>query len=468
MMKKTILTVSCALILTACGGGGGGGGSDTSPKNPADGSVIQQPANDLSNAKELIQTVNNIVAYYDGFADISERYQQPIQAINGTTSDLIDAADIVITLVRLAQADAGGSNKTYTAKDLEKLLALGGFTQEYNIKNNTLQVVTSANSVKVSGTLKAETFQNFDFDKAQQDNWPDGWFSNPEYAIYGDEMAITVGNFTVEEPVLDQVNTTLNATIGANSILEVQNLANNKKAKLSFSNTSAIAVTYADAMKMDERAAEELPQNAQLKFLNVQFESEGLTAILTEFSAQAKVAKLTDGVASYDQLIPAEIILKGSLDLNDELLQLDAKLNLNNDFNKVYNILVETPDNFMDASVYLKLAGNLKGAQATTKPFVLSVNAKRSELTKGTANIEVAVDKSVLDINLVAQQLNAEPFLSAVIKNKTGASVTIENIDTFTQADIMVNGKSQGKVTKNSTGNYIASFVDNQILVIAP
>ena len=219
---------------------------------------------------------------------------------------------------------------------------------------------------------------------------------------------------------------------------------------------------------MDERAAEELPQNAQLKFLNVQFESEGLTAILTEFSAQAKVAKLTDGVASYDQLIPAEIILKGSLDLNDELLQLDAKLNLNNDFNKVYNILVETPDNFMDASVYLKLAGNLKGAQATTKPFVLSVNAKRSELTKGTANIEVAVDKSVLDINLVAQQLNAEPFLSAVIKNKIGASVTIENIDTFTQADIMVNGKSQGKVTKNSTGNYIASFVDNQILVIAP
>ncbi|MBL8322813.1 MAG: hypothetical protein JNJ93_11155, partial [Acinetobacter sp.] len=112
------------MVLAACGGGGGdsSGGTAAQPKNPTDGSIIQQPENDLANAKNLIQSLNNIIAYYDGFADIEERYKAPIQAVSDTAGDIKEAADVVVTLTRLAQEDAQGQTKNYTAQDLERLL----------------------------------------------------------------------------------------------------------------------------------------------------------------------------------------------------------------------------------------------------------------------------------------------------------------------------------------------------------
>lgn len=470
IFKKTILAISCSLVLAACGGGGGGdssGGAAAQPKNPTDGSVIQQPENDLANAKNLIQSLNNIIAYYDGFADIEERYKAPIQAVSDTAGDIKDAADVVVTLTRLAQEDAQGQTKNYTAQDLERLLEGERGTPSYILKNNTLQIAVSANSVKVAGTVTAKAFQSFNLSAVAQDGWPSRWYEDSKYHIYGDDIAISVNNFTFEEPITDQVASTLNAKIGAGSSLESKNLVSNKTAKFSFADASTLSVTYANAAKMDDRAEDEVPQNAQLKLSNVKFESEGLTAVLAEFSTQAKTARLTDGARTYNQLIPSEIVLKGNLALDKELLNLDAKLSLYNDFNKVFDVRTETPESFINAGLSIKLSGNLKGAGNIATPFFLSVNAKRAELSKGTADIEVAVDKSVLDIQLAAQQLNSEAAVSAVIKNKTGASVSIADIDNFTQADIMVNGKSQGKVTNNA-GRYVASFTDKTLVYITP
>ena len=123
ILKKTLLALSCTVLLTACGGGGssssdgtsnnGGSGETTNPSNPAA---------DLAKAKQLISTTNNIIAYFDSFEGLQSQYEPAFDAVSDAGNDISNASNLIVTLASLAQKDAQGSTKEYTPAQLEALL----------------------------------------------------------------------------------------------------------------------------------------------------------------------------------------------------------------------------------------------------------------------------------------------------------------------------------------------------------
>ena len=155
LLKKTLLVLMCSSALVACGGGGSSNENSNGSGGTGGGSVTT-PASDLDKAKQLIETTKAIISYYNGFQDIADNYKTPVEVINNTASDLSRGADIVLTLAELAQEDSKGQAKQYNAAELELLLKNDAIQNDYplgyDIKNSTLQIQVSGNSVKVTGS----------------------------------------------------------------------------------------------------------------------------------------------------------------------------------------------------------------------------------------------------------------------------------------------------------------------------
>ena len=93
MFKKTLLVLACSAILTACGGGG-----DSSSNNGGNNPNPAIPASDLDKAKQLVDTTNTIISYFDSFDGLQSQYQPTFDAISDAGSDIGNASSLILTL----------------------------------------------------------------------------------------------------------------------------------------------------------------------------------------------------------------------------------------------------------------------------------------------------------------------------------------------------------------------------------
>ena len=469
MFKKTLLVLACSAILTACGGGGDSSSNNGGniPENPA------VPASDLDKAKQLVDTTNTIISYFDSFDGLQSQYQPTFDAISDAGSDIGNASSLILTLASLAQQAANGSTQEYNAAQLEALLKEDStygeyYYPDYQLSNNTLKVSVTPNSVTVTGEVTAKYWTDYVWDSNTQTGQD----------VFGNEATVAVTNLKLEAP-FSASQSTYDFKLVAGGKIATKNVLSKKEAILAVNSDSTAQVVYNNAKKLDDRSSDQAPKTAQFKFANIVLTAVGTGAelSLTEFSSKATQVQFKDGLSTSTEIIPTELNLKGKAVAGTENLNLEASIKLNNDLSKVIDITGgnESAAAFINADLNVKLSGDVKGGGTSIKPFSVDLTAKRNEYQKGTATIKVAVDKDALTAdfktdNLIGNDPNAahEPTVWAKLSHANGAYVEIADLDKFTSAQIKVGNTSYATVSKVSNNVYSAKFIDNTVKAIAP
>lgn len=467
MFKKTLLVLACSAILTACGGGG-----DSSSNNGGNNPNPAIPASDLDKAKQLVDTTNTIISYFDSFDGLQSQYQPTFDAISDAGSDIGNASSLILTLASLAQQDAQGSEKEYNAAQLEALLKEDStygqyYSPDYQLSNNTLKVTVKPDSVTVTGGVTAKYWTDYVWN-SKTETWQD---------VFGNEATVTVTNLKLEAP-FSASKSTYDFKLVAGGKIATKNVVSNKEAILAFNSDSTAQVVYNNAKKIDDRSSDQAPKTAQFKFENIVLTAVGTGAelSLTEFSSKATQVQFKDSLSTSTEIIPTELNLKGKAVAGNENLNLEASIKLNNDLSKQIDVTNgESAAAFINADLNVKLSGNVKGGGTNIKPFSIDLTAKRNEYQKGTATIKVAVDKDALTAdfktdNLIGNNPNAahEPTVWAKLSHANGAYVEIADLDKFTSAEIKVGNTPYATVSKVSDNVYSAKFTDNTVKAIAP
>ncbi|WP_179993919.1 MULTISPECIES: hypothetical protein [unclassified Acinetobacter] len=463
MFKKTLLVLACSAILTACGGGGDSSSNNGGniPENPA------VPASDLDKAKQLVDTTNTIISYFDSFDGLQSQYQPTFDAISDAGSDIGNASSLILTLASLAQQDAQGSEKEYSAAQLEALLKEDStygqyYYPDYELSNNELKVNVKADSITVTGSVTAKYWTDYVWDSKTQ----------TVRDVYGDEAKVTVTNLKLEAP-FSASQSTYDFKLVAGGKIATKNVLSKKEAILAFNSDSTAQVVYNNAKKLDDRSSDQAPKTAQFKFENIVLTAVGTGAelSLTEFSSKATQVQFKDSLSTSTEIIPTELNLKGKAVAGTENLNLEASIKLNNDLSKQIDVTNgETAAAFINADLNVKLSGNVKGGGTSIKPFSIDLTAKRNEYQKGTATIKVAVDKDALTADFKTDNLitKDQPVVWAKLSHANGAYVEIADLDKFTSAEIKVGNTPYATVSKVSDNVYSAKFTDNTVKAIAP
>ncbi|MCO8054356.1 hypothetical protein [Acinetobacter towneri] len=463
MFKKTLLVLACSAILTACGGGGDSSSNNGGniPENPA------VPASDLDKAKQLVDTTNTIISYFDSFDGLQSQYQPTFDAISDAGSDIGNASSLILTLASLAQQAANGSTQEYNATELEALLKEDStygqyYSPDYELSNNTLKVSVKPDSVTVTGGVTAKYWTDYVWDSKTQ-TWSD---------VFGNETTVAVTNLKLEAP-FSASQSTYDFKLVAGGKIATKNVLSKKEAILAFNSDSTAQVVYNNAKKLDDRSSDQAPKTAQFKFENIVLTAVGTGAelSLTEFSSKATQVQFKDSLSTSTEIIPTELNLKGKAVAGTENLNLEASIKLNNDLSKQIDVTNgETAAAFINADLNVKLSGNVKGGGTSIKPFSIDLTAKRNEYQKGTATIKVAVDKDALTADFKTDNLIAkdQPVVWAKLSHANGAYVEIADLDKFTSAEIKVGNTPYATVSKVSDNVYSAKFTDNTVKAIAP
>lgn len=463
MFKKTLLVLACSAILTACGGGGDSSSNNGGniPENPA------VPASDLDKAKQLVDTTNTIISYFDSFDGLQSQYQPTFDAISDAGSDIGNASSLILTLASLAQQAANGSTQEYHATELEALLKEDStygqyYSPDYELSNNTLKVSVKPDSVTVTGGVTAKYWTDYVWDSKTQ-TWSD---------VFGNETTVAVTNLKLEAP-FSASQSTYDFKLVAGGKIATKNVLSKKEAILAFNSDSTAQVVYNNAKKLDDRSSDQAPKTAQFKFENIVLTAVGTGAelSLTEFSSKATQVQFKDSLSTSTEIIPTELNLKGKAVAGTENLNLEASIKLNNDLSKQIDVTNgETAAAFINADLNVKLSGNVKGGGTSIKPFSIDLTAKRNEYQKGTATIKVAVDKDALTADFKTDNLIAkdQPVVWAKLSHANGAYVEIADLDKFTSAEIKVGNTPYATVSKVSDNVYSAKFTDNTVKAIAP
>ncbi len=454
MFKKTFLAFACSTFLVACGGGG-----STSTNNTDNGNPVA-PVSDLNKAKQLIDTTNNIISYFDSFDGLQSQYQPTFDAISDAGTDTGNASGLILTLASLAQQDAQNSTREYNAAQLEALLKEDStygeyYYPNYQLSNNTLKVSVTPNSVTVTGGVTAQYKTQIGHD------------------VFGDEANVTVTNLKLEAP-FSASQSTYDFKLVAGGKIATKNVVSKKEAILAVNSDSTAQVVYNNPAKLGDRSSDQVPMTAQFKFVNVVLTAVGTGAelSLTEFSSKATQVQFKDGLNTSTEIIPTELNLKGKAIAGTENLNLEASIKLNNDLSKVIDITGgnESAAAFINADLNVKLSGNVKGGGTSIKPFSIDLTAKRNEYQKGAATIKITVDKDVLTADFKTDNLITTdvPVVWAKLSHPNGAYVEIADLDNFSLAQIKVGNTAYGTVSKVSDNVYSAKFTDNTVKAIAP
>lgn len=459
IFKKTVLIIALASLLAACGGGG----SDSS-NTSGSGSGSTDPSNsisDLDKAKQLIQTTNTIISYYDSFDDIKKTYEPSINAVVEIGPDIEDSTNLLLTLSELAIRDAKGSTKTYSAQDIERLYASSEpYAPDFKLTNNTLKIEVNGLTAKVSGSTDFERWAGFQFVTGQ---FP--------ISLYSDKTTLQVKQLNLSQPSATSAESTHVFSIYADSEIQTLN-ANQKKSILKFKDNSSVSILYADAKIFDERTENDIPTTVTTILKNIELTTdENFVGTFKELSGQAKAVTLIDNGNSIVRLIPYELKLDGVATVKDQdNLSIQATAKLNNDLTKPIDITgnKESINNFLNISLNVVLTGNLKAKNKQT-PFSLKVNALRNEYKTGNATADINVDGNALNIQFISSDLDKDkPTVAATVKHKNGAYVSIPDLENFVSTKIMVGNNSYGDLSKTSSSMYSARFTDNTIITIAP
>lgn len=303
MFKKTLLVLACSAILTACGGGGDSS-SNNGPNNPENPAI---PASDLDKAKQLVDTTNTIISYFDSFDGLQSQYQPTFDAISDAGKDTGNASGLILTLASLAQQDAQNSTREYNAAQLEALLKEDStygeyYYPDYQLSNNTLKVSVTPNSVTVTGGVTAKYWTDYVWDYKAQTG----------HDVFGDEANVTVTNLKLEAP-FSASQSTYDFKLVAGGKIATKNVVSKKEAILAVNSDSTAQVVYNNPAKLGDRSSDQVPKTAQFKFANVVLTAVGTGAelSLTEFSSKATQVQFKDGLSTSTEIIPTELNLKG-------------------------------------------------------------------------------------------------------------------------------------------------------------
>ena len=258
MFKKTLLVLACSAILTACGGGG-----DSSSNNGGNNPNPAIPASDLDKAKQLVDTTNTIISYFDSFDGLQSQYQPTFDAISDAGSDIGNASSLILTLASLAQQDAQGSEKEYNAAQLEALLKEDStygqyYYPDYQLSNNTLKVNVKADSITVTGGVTAKYWTDYVWDSKTQTG----------HDVFGNDATVTVTSLQLKAP-FSASQSTYDFKLVAGGKIATKNVVSNKEAILAVNSDSTAQVVYNNAKKMDDRSSDQAPKTAQFKFANI-------------------------------------------------------------------------------------------------------------------------------------------------------------------------------------------------------
>lgn len=459
IFKKTVLVLALSSLLVACGGGGGDSSSNSGSSNTGTGS--SNSISDLDKAKQLIQTTNTIVSYYDSFDDIQKTYEPSINAVVEIGPDIEDSTDLLLTLSELALHDAKGSTKTYSAQDIDRLYAASeSYAPDFKLTNNALKIEVNGLTAKVSGSTDFERWAGFTFVPGQ----------NP-VSQYADKTTLQVKQLSLSQPSAVTAESTHVYSIYADSEIQTVN-ANQKKATVKFKDNSSVSIVYADAKIFDERTESDIATAVTTTLKNIEITTdESFVGTFKELSGQAKAVTMIDNGNSFVRLIPYEFKLDGVATVKDQdNISIQASAKLNNDLNKPIDITgnKESINNFLNISLNVVLTGNLKAKNKQT-PFSLKVNGLRNEYKVGNATADIDVDGNALNIQFISSNLDQDkPTVGATVKHKNGAYVSIPDLENFVSAKIMVGSTSYGDVFKVSGSLYNARFTDDTIIAIAP
>lgn len=460
MFKKTLVAILCSAALVACGGS-----SDNNPTSP--GVVV--PSNDLDKAKQLVNTTNGIISYFQDFKELGKDYQPAFDAVNDTASDVGNATGLVVYLASLAYQDAQGANKTYNAAELEALLKADstyvysdGTIDEfsyYKLSNNTLTVQVKPESVQVSGSVKAKYWVDW--------YWDDSTWTGKD--IFGNDATINVENLKLSGPFIKDTKD-YKFTIAAGGKVSTEN-ESKQKASFTFKNDSTAEAKYATSATIDDRF-DERPTSAEFKFSALEFAAHNVVMTLNEFSSKAQAVTLKTQSGSKLELIPTDLKLKGTAQLTDkkESVAVEAAIKLNNTLTGTIDVFKgESVNNFVNAIVTLKVSGEAKGAQSAVTPFIIDMQATRAEYQKGSITADVSVGKNKLKVESSSANFASDvPTFAAKISHSNGAYVQIADVANFSSADIKVGTSVYGTIAKQSNSLYSAVFTDKSVITIAP
>lgn len=459
MFKKTLVAILCSAALAACGGS-----SDNNPTSP--GVVV--PSNDLDKAKQLVNTTNSIISYFQDFEELGKDYQPAFDAVNDTASDVGNATGLVVYLASLAYQDAQGANKTYNAAELEALLKADSTYEDaygvydysnYKLSNNTLSVEVKPESVQVSGSVKAKYWIDYFWDEA----------NGTGKDIFGNDATINVENLKLSGPFIKDTKD-YKFTIAAGGKISTEN-ESKQKASFTFKNDSTAEAKYATSATIDDRF-DERPTSAEFKFSALEFATNNVVMTLNEFSSKAQAVTLKTQSGSKLELIPTELKLIGTAQLTDkkESVAVEAVIKLNNALTGTIDVSKgESVNNFVNAIVTLKVSGEAKGAQSAVTPFIIDMQATRAEYQKGSITADVSVGKDKLKVESSSANFASDvPTFAAKISHSNGAYVQIADVANFSSADIKVGNTAHGTISKQSKNLYSAKFSDNTIITIAP
>lgn len=459
MFKKTLVAILCSAALAACGGS-----SDNNPTSP--GVVV--PSNDLDKAKQLVNTTNSIISYFQDFEELGKDYQPAFDAVNDTASDVGNATGLVVYLASLAYQDAQGENKTYNAAELEALLKADSTYEDaygvydysnYKLSNNTLTVQVKPESVQVSGSVKAKYWVDW--------HWDDSTWTGED--IFGNDATINVENLKLSGPFIKDTKD-YKFTIAAGGKVSTEN-ESKQKASFTFKNDSTAEAKYATSATIDDRF-DERPTSAEFKFSELEFATNNVVMTLNEFSSKAQAVTLKTQSGSKLELIPTEFKLKGTAQLTDkkESVAVEAAIKLNNTLTGTIDVSKgESVNNFVNAIVTLKVSGEAKGAQSAVTPFIIDMQATRAEYQKGSITADVSVGKNKLKVESSSANFASDvPTFAAKISHSNGAYVQIADVANFSSADIKVGTSVYGTIAKQSNSLYSAVFTDKSVITIAP
>ena len=447
-LKLSALFLACSLALTGCGGSSSDSGSNSGNGN---GGVV---TSDQQKAKNFINTLNTMIS---GVQNVEKNYQQ-VTNLSDNLSSLGEGTFVVQNILSLLLEESDGTNQSYTTQQITDLLEDAG----YDITNSNLTATVGATSVTLKGGFDYAPLEGLIGNTANGQ-----WSYEP---VYGDVVT---------------TNTAITATLTASNTNKTHELTLAKGSKISAKTANSIAATleakddtkftamFDSAVQLDQLEDTNDLTAASFKFGNIELNTGGTAQdiiLLQEFSAEAQRATIQIGNSISTQIIPKKLNFIGKLASGDkkDAADINLSINLKNDLSKKIILSAqgdETATNFANVDISLTV-----GAQVRTgDKLFTTITAKRAELNKGEA-------KMTFELN--GKKLNGQAWADLPVNGQTeklkvqltdgSASITVDDVDQFSSAAIMVNGVSWGTVTKTTDGKYIAKYSDDSMQYIAP
>ncbi len=428
-------------------------------------STTSTPTTPLQTAKNFITNANKIIAS-------ASQIMQTYQPANLTgTKELGYATNAITVLALNAYQIAGGQSTTLNTAQIQTALNnVAGSQAQYSNLNNLTVSTTSNGTVNISGN----------FTITYVTDWTYNPTTNAFIPIYSAPITVTVSQFGISTNT-NTSNTNFNFTLNANSSITATTSAGINASVVAKSNSS-ITATYPSAVTLNlsttmtntQNNTNPMPQTGSISLKNITLTSGVTTLNLNNLTVSGQSVNVQNTSSTTQSVIvPTNLSFNGSLQQNQSSANVAAQIQLSN-LSSSYILgqhgipttssVANTTGNFSLAVSAQILAGS------TTHTFNSNFIGNLTGLSSVQSSLELTVDNTSLmgSVTATAATSTQPESIGVTLIDPNGASINIANAQNFTTSNIIVNGSTQGTITKSSSSLYQAKFTDNSIIVIAP